>query len=493
MKRPGDEDIMTLHRYASDGRILPRMSLRNRIAFYYTITTALLMAVVFAAILFSIDRIVYLHFDQDLRHEVSEILQEVRLNGKLFSGFEGICELESSDEKSPGIQSSIVRLSVESGFIQLVDPSGQVVSKSINLDRNVLAFNSTYSGVRYFNSTVGRVPVRQVQVPLINKTGTVEAWLIVAIPTRNVMLVLVELKNIMLISFPVIILLLFILTRAIAGRSIRPVDDVIAIAETMTQASLDQRISLPRKHDELYRLSFTINALLDQLQDAFQREKHFTSDASHELRTPLAVVKGTLDVLIRKPRPVEHYEEKIRYCLDELNRMARLIDQLLILARYDQESIKPKTAPIEISSVVESVIARMEQMAGEKQISFVRGNFDPGMVSADLAMLEMIFENIFTNAIKFSHAGSSIEIEVARRTALMVCTITDHGVGIPEEKLQHVFDRFYRVDESRGSSTGGFGLGLSIVRKLADLQQIGVSVTSRENEGTAFRLVFQVA
>jgi heavy metal sensor kinase len=368
-----------------------------------------------------------------------------------------------------------------------------VVSKSINLDRNVLAFTSTYSGVRYFNSTVGRVPVRQVQVPLINKTGTVEAWLIVAIPTRNVMLVLVELKNIMLISFPVIILLLFILTRAIAGRSIRPVDDVIAIAETMTQASLDQRISLPRKHDELYRLSFTINALLDQLQDAFQREKHFTSDASHELRTPLAVVKGTLDVLIRKPRPVEHYEEKIRYCLDELNRMARLIDQLLILARYDQESIKPKTAPIEISSVVESVIARMEQMAGEKQISFVRGNFDPGMVSADLAMLEMIFENIFTNAIKFSHAGSSIEIEVARRTALMVCTITDHGVGIPEEKLQHVFDRFYRVDESRGSSTGGFGLGLSIVRKLADLQQIGVSVTSRENEGTAFRLVFQVA
>jgi signal transduction histidine kinase len=258
----------------------------------------------------------------------------------------------------------------------------------------------------------------------------------------------------------------------------------------MSQANLDQRIPLPRNRDELYRLSATINALLDRLQDAFQREKQFTADASHELKTPLSVVKGTLDVLVRKPRDSAHYEERIRYCLDELNRMARLIDQLLMLARYENDMMNPNIAKMEITAALQSVVSRLEPMAVEKLISIRMTNSPAGTVAADQAMLEMMLENILSNAIKYSPPGSSIEIGTAIRTGSLVCTITDHGVGIPEEKLQNVFDRFYRVDESRSSSTGGFGLGLSIVRKLADLQHIGISVSSRENGGTTFELTF---
>jgi len=489
MKPP--EKSFAVSSYLPSGNIFPPMSLRNRIAFYYTFTTALLMAAVFAAILFSIDRIVYLHFDQELRHEASEALQNARLKGKLFSELEKLCELDSTEVKLNGNQVPVERISTDSGFIQIFDRKGRVVGKSLNLENHTLEFNPAYSGVRFFDSTVGPEPVREVQVPLVDKKGEVAAWMVVAIPTGNILRIFFDLKSVMLFSFPVIILFQFVMSRAIAGKSIRPIEEVIATAETLTQENFGQRIPLPRQHDELYRLSVTINALLDRLQEAFEREKHFTADASHELRTPLAVVKGTLDVLIRKPRAVEHYEEKIRYCLDELHRMSRLIDQLLILARYEQGTVKLHIAPLEFAPALESVISRMEPLAGEKGIVFVREKRDEGMVSADPAMLDMILENIMSNAIKFSPAGSSIEIDVARQSGLLVCTIADHGPGIPEDKLQRVFDRFYRVDESRSSGTGGFGLGLSIVRKLSDIQHIGVSVSSREEEGSTFRLVFQ--
>lgn len=478
-------------RHLFSGSLLPPMSLRNRIAFYYTVTTAILMALVFAAILFSIDRIIYLHFDQDLRHEAAETLQEARLNGRLFFEQDGFNVRERDLENSDGNQTSIDTLHTDSGFVQLVDRKGRIVSKSINLISHTLAFNSAYSGVRYFNSLVGTAPVRAIQVPLIGKNSVLEGWLVVAVPTSNIISIFLDLRNVMLASFPVIILFQFVLTRAIAGRSIRPVEEIIIAAEKMSQENFSDRIPLPRKHDELYRLSQTINALLDRLQEAFQREKNFTSDASHELRTPLSVVKGTLDVLVRKHRAVEQYEEKIRYCLEELNRMARLIDQLLVMARCDQESAKPKIEPTELSSVIKAVLSRLAPLAESRQISFACVNLPEAMVAADPAMLEMILENIVTNAVKFSRPASFVEVALTRSSDMVLCTITDHGIGIPEDKLPQVFERFYRVDESRSSGTGGSGIGLSIVRKLADLQNIGISVSSLEHEGTSFRLAFR--
>jgi heavy metal sensor kinase len=477
-------------RHESGWKSLPSMSLRNRIAFYYTVATAFLMAVVFAAILLLVDRIVYMHFDEELRHEVAETFEDAHVKGQAFSGFDSFRGIGGTDDEKGEHKGQGKKKELDSEFIQLVDSSGRVVTKSANLSHNILTFNPAYSGVRYFNSVAGDAQVRQVQVPLVNSKGITEAYLIVAIPMKSAMLVLLDLQNIMMVSFPAIILILFILTRAIAGRSIRPVEEVIATAQTVTQSNLDQRIPLPHNHDELYRLSATINALFDRMQDAFQREKQFTADASHELKTPLSAVKGTLEVLVRKPRETAHYEERIRYCLDELNRMARLIDQLLMLARYENEAMNPNIAKIDIAEYLQSVISRLEPLSVEKLISIKLENAPSGVVAADPAMLEMMIGNILSNAIKYSPAGSSIEIGTARRSGLLVCSITDHGVGIPEEKLQNVFDRFYRVDESRSSSTGGFGLGLSIVRKLADLQHIGISVSSRENAGTTFELTF---
>jgi len=241
----------------------------------------------------------------------------------------------------------------------------------------------------------------------------------------------------------------------------------------------------------LHRLSATINALLDRLQDAFLREQQFTADASHELNTPLSVVKGTLEVLIRKPRLQEHYEARIQFCLTELRRMSKLIDKLLVLALYEGDKISPNIETFALQQLLEDVSARKRPVALEKNIAINLDCSDEVKVAADPVMLEMIVENILSNAIKYSSASSTITISVVQNGSDVVCSIADQGIGIPEKNMLKIFDRFYRVDESRNSKTGGVGVGLSIVKKLADLQQITVDVQSRPNFGSTFILTFQ--
>ena len=468
------------------------MSLRNRIALYYTIATAFLIALVFAILYFMVESIVYKQFDEEVNNEVAEVFADAHVTSHDFTSFARFKNFIDDKE----INFSAVKhdqkeaAKVDTEFIQLVNHKGEVVNKSNNLARNVLIFKPGETKTIYFNSTINNSTIRQGQLPLFNSDGIIKGYLIVAVPMKKAIIVLHDLENVFLFSFPAIILTLFVLTRLIAGKSIRPIEKVIATAEKMTQTNLSQRIGLPYHHDELYRLASTINALLDRMQDAFQREKQFTADASHELKTPLAVVKGTLEVLVRKPREKEHYETKIQFCLTELNRMAQLIDQLLMLARYESSKIKQHREKVSLHLAIESVTGRLHPIALEKGIDVeVRSN-EKSPVIADPAMLEVILENILSNAIKYSPAGSGITITVEQKEKNIMCNITDQGIGIPEEKLHAVFERFYRVDESRNSETGGFGLGLSIVKRLADLQKIQVSVISEKTLGTTISLIF---
>ena len=470
------------------------VSLRNRIAFYYTIATAFLIAIVFTTIYFMVENVVYKQFDDEIKREISEILAYSNISIHNFQGFANIKDIDDAhnDNDHDNKSTKKKKLPVDTDFIQLVNRTGEVMNKSASLSWCVLAFNPNQSGTSYFNSDFGGTLVRQAQVPLVNQKGITEGYLIVATPLKNALIVLHDLREIFLFSFPVIILTLFVLTRSIAGKSIRPIEKVIATAEKMSQENLDQRIPLPYHHDELYRLSTTMNALLDRLEDAFLREKNFTADASHELKTPIAVLKGTLEVLIRKPREREYYETRIQFCLTELNRMSRMIDQLLLLARYESSKMNPHIETIVLSRHLENVIERVRPSALAKSISITVDHAEQALVAADPGMLDMILENILSNAVKYSPSRSLIAIVVERTTNAIVCRICDQGIGIPEEKLHAVFDRFYRVDESRNSSTGGLGLGLSIVKKLADLQQIKISIESKEKCGTSFSLTFPV-
>jgi len=375
-------------------------------------------------------------------------------------------------------------------FIQFTGLDGTPIRKSANLGQNALVINTGEKHVTFINTSVGGLDVRQIQRPLQSRSGETHGWLIVARPVTDAIVVLGDLHRVLLLSFPAILITLFALTRSIAARSIKPVKEVIDTAEGITKKNLDQRIRLPENRDELYRLSATINALLDRLQDAFNRETQFTADASHELKTPLAAVKGTLEVLIRKPRTQEHYEDRIGLCLNELNRMAQLIEQLLLLARHEKSTMTPKLEPLELNISINEVVKRLKALAEPKGITLDFSKQAAGIVEADPEMLGMIIENVLSNAVKYSPTGSTVTVDTGISPNATRRTITDQGMGIPEQQLHSIFERFYRMGESRSASSGGSGLGLAIVKKLADLQGILISVESHPGDGTSFTLRF---
>ena len=237
-------------------------------------------------------------------------------------------------------------------------------------------------------------------------------------------------------------------------------------------------------------LVLTINDLLRRIENTIEREKRFTSDASHQLRTPLAVMKGTLEVLIRKPREPEMYVEKIRYCVSEIDRMNRLVDQLLLLARFESQKEVLEYRRFDLVETIDTVLQRLETSIRAKELAIrfeVEQNY---WVSSDFYMLDIIFENLLSNAVKYSPPRSIVSIQLEQNGKDIACVIEDHGVGMRPEETARVFDRFYRSDALEHPEIKGNGLGLSIVKRMCDLLKIEIRIESEPDRGARVRLLF---
>ncbi len=456
------------------------LSFRNRIAFNYIAVTALLIAVLFILIYLVIFQTVYDHLDTDLDAELQEVYSSIVVLDNTIV----YANPNEWSEKEHGL------IEVNPTFVAIVDSFGNVMRKTPNLRDVSLTFSDLKRGKKNFDTLLSGAPIRQMQTPIQNPTGKTLAYLIIAIPLQESIIVLKNLRQTLLVGYPIVLLVLFFLSRFIAGRSIAPIGAVIATAERITNENLEERITLPQNKDEIFTLTQTINNLLDRLRDVVMREKQFTADASHELRTPLAVMKGTLEVLVRKPREPEQYVEKIRDVVYEVDRMSQLVDHLLELARYESGSITPMVTNFELNTVITDCLRRLTPTADEKNISFHFTPENQYFVKADFTMTAIIIENILSNAVKYSPEGQSVSIAVEIRSGAVTCSIKDNGIGISDEQIAKIFDRFYRVDESRASNIQGKGIGLAIVKRLIDLQHCTLSVLSTPAAGTTFTISF---
>ncbi len=457
------------------------LNLRNRIAFTYIAVTALLIAALFSLIYFVIFNTVYNHLDDDLDAETQEVYASIVVldNTIIFANPNEWAEREHG------------QIEVNPTFIEIVDTAGNIIKRTPNLRQGSLYFNpKKKSSKSYYDTLLSGAPIRQLQVPIQNPTGKILAHLIIAIPLQESAIVLKNLRQTLLIGYPIVLIVLFLISRFIAGRSIAPINAVISTAEKITKENLNERIALPQNKDEIYTLSQTVNDLLDRLKDVVLREKQFTADASHELRTPLSVIKGTLEVLIRKPREREQYVEKIHSVLSEVDRMSLLVDQLLEFARFESGKTKPTIVEVDLNTLIEDSFQRLHYTSSEKNIVLRMLAADKYFVKADVSMTNIILENIISNAIKYSFEDQSVEVTINNVAGKTSCSISDHGSGIPEDQIGKIFDRFYRVDESRTSQIAGKGIGLAIVKRLAEIQHLEISVQSTPAVGTTFTIIF---
>jgi signal transduction histidine kinase len=371
-------------------------------------------------------------------------------------------------------------------FVQLVDIKGSTVDKSPNLKEATLTFDPAHKGNIQGQYTLNNRRIRQTQVA-VTLEGRSYGYIITAVSSENAEQLIASLRNHFFWSFPIILLILFLVTRFLADRSIQPIKQIISTSNTITSQNLDARIPLPDHKDELHELTTAINALLGRIHKSIDREKQFTSDAAHELKTPLAVLKGTLEVLVRKPRTTEEYHEKIQDSIKEIDRLNDITEQLLILARIEHDH-GMEVKSIELNDFVADISTRFHQQLQTKSIHLHHTPSEKINIKTNTKLLQMVIENLLSNAIKYSENGKNIYVTTGTQHGKTYFKIQDEGFGIATEEIQKIFNPFYRAHALTQKGIKGTGLGLSIVQKACDQLGLSIDIQSRIGEGTVVRL-----
>ena len=456
-------------------------SFKNRIAFNYIVSGSILIAIVFLFIYSIVKFSVNKHVNEEIQEELYKHLDDVSTDSN-------DTYLIQVDQWRAREHNSI---SVNPVFVEFYDNNKQLIDKSPNLKNSNVELLENSKNNKFSDTKLNGIPIRQIQTPIINKEKVV-GYLVVAMSLEDFEIVQI-LKNILLISYPLILILLFLIARFFAGKSIKPVSTIIDTSSQITKDNLKTRIPLPVNKDELYVLSQNINNLLDRVENAIEREKQFTSDASHELRTPLAVIKGTMEVLIRKPRDQKEYEEKINFCITEVDRLNHMVDQLLLLARFENQKQNIKNETIYLNAIILDNLTRFSSKIENKKLKVNTEFSEDFYIQSDNYLVSIVISNLISNAIKYSNKNGEININLVNNNNQISFSIADKGIGISPVDIDKIFNSFYRSDVTNHAEIKGTGLGLSIVKRLCDLLKLEIAVESKLNQGTKFVLNFPLA
>lgn len=319
---------------------------------------------------------------------------------------------------------------------------------------------------------------------LAGSDGSAAAWLQVIQPLAPVQEALEGLSRQMLIGFPLAVLLAAAGGLFLARRALAPVDRMTSTAAALSASDLTRRISYRGPPDELGRLATTFDAMLDRLAAAFARERRFTADAAHELRTPLTALKGRIEVALSRPRPAEEHAATLRALADDVDRLARLSNDLLLLARLDDGELRPEHGLVRLADLLESVVESVRDLAEVRGLTLHCAPSPALTVAGDLSQLSRLFLNLLDNALKFTPADGVISVSLAADGAWAVVTVSDTGPGIAPEHLPLLGRRFYRGEGDRARGAGGSGLGLAIAGEIARAHGGALTLTSSLGQGT---------
>lgn len=294
-----------------------------------------------------------------------------------------------------------------------------------------------------------------------------------------------NLMKIAAIALPVFILLTAVGGYLLVRRAFRPLERISATAQAMGEAKdLSRRIGLPPGRDEFSRLAQTFDQLFARLERSFEAEKQFTADASHELRTPVSIIKGACEYGLKYDETPEERQETLEMIARQAEKMAQLIAQLLSMTRLDQGTEGARLEPVDLGALVEGLI-RERGYEEDKLILSVA----PGVkVQGDGALLSRLTENLVENALKYGKTGGHVWVTVKSQGNEGILEVRDDGIGIPKDQQEKIWQRFYQVDPSRSDESSGVGLGLSMVRQIAQLHGGTVTLDSVEGIGSVFAL-----
>ncbi|HLH44361.1 MAG TPA: ATP-binding protein [Bryobacteraceae bacterium] len=332
-------------------------------------------------------------------------------------------------------------------------------------------------------------PYRVLARPYSSELGRLV--LLVAAPLEGSRQVLRTFAAGLLWTIPALLALSALGGYGLSRRALKPVDQIAAAARSITVSNLSERLPVPRTADELQRLAETFNAMLARLESAVNEIQRFTADASHELRSPLSFVRTVAELARRNPQADARSRQAFQEIIEESGKAARLLEDMLTLARADSPAARPAFEPVDLAEVARSVFDRALSLANAHRhvLTFSLDGGSAALVYGDFPTLQRLLWILLENAVKYTPSPGAIRLSLSATQTQAQVTVQDNGIGIAAADLPHIFKRFYRADPSRGQVEGS-GLGLAIAKWIADIHQARLSVESSENRGALFRIVF---
>ena len=380
-------------------------------------------------------------------------------------------------------------------FYRIYDGSGNVGSRSKNISASQFplsqpAYADALEGKNSYETfTVGgQQPIRVITMPILLE-GKLINLVQVGTSLEAVQETLRNLKIFLFTAVPSVLILAALFARFMARRALKPISRIIDTAREIGQGQeLSKRIPVLKIKDELGQLALTFNEMMNRLENSFAQMRQFSSDASHELRTPLTVLKGQNELILSKQRKPEEYQEVISSNLEEINYMSKVLEDLFVLSKSDENQVNLDYKPVDLRALVEEVCKHAEILAEEKNIKIIIAFLEPIEIKGDEVRLRQMVWNVLQNGIKYTQQGGELKISLQNEGDFALLTIQDTGIGIPEEDLPLIFNRFYRVDKARTRDEGGSGLGLSICRQIAEAHKGKIEVESKLGIGTRFKI-----
>ncbi len=468
-------------------------SIRFRITLWFVFILTIILA--------TFSGFIYYRQSQDIEEDS---VKRIQAEFARILGYFGSPEWQNSNIDLSAVPDDTSPLQVGDMLI-IVDRSGQIVQTlgikpSNKLVSDLIATASEQHNLNIYEQTIsitdsnGKTSDADYLfiVSFVFRGDMPVGALIIGSPT-NLSAQLQGLRISLLLGSLVMLLIAFTGGLWLADRAMRPVKTIVHAAQNISESDLNRRINL-RGRDELAELASTFDNMLSRLQVAFDRQRRFVADASHELRTPLTITNLEIDQALSKNRSSTDYQRALRTINIENERMTRMVNDLMTLARMDSGQAILQFEALDLSDVALEAVERMTTLAERQQITLETTELPELIVKGDRQYLIQMISNLIENAIKYSGSGKTVRVETSSDPkGYASLRVTDTGPGIPPEHLPHLFDRFYRVDQARtqdddSSAPTGSGLGLSIVAWTVEAHGGKINVESQVNSGTTFEV-----
>ena len=327
----------------------------------------------------------------------------------------------------------------------------------------------------------------QLTMPIVDPvTNETTGAIIISYSTKNIQLTSKAVTRKVIFAVCAIVLVILLISFVYSIFLTKPLSKLTDSINEISKGNMAVELDM-HGYSELHKITDSFNQMIEVIQNQESSRQEFVSNVSHELKTPLASMKVLSDSLLsQEGMPEEIYREFLGDITTEIERMTQIINDLLSMVKLDQNTANIIISNISINDLIEQLLKRLRPIAGKRNIELIFESFRPVMADVDEVKLSMALNNLIENAIKYNYDDGWVKVTLNADHKFFYVTVQDSGVGIPEDSLDSVFERFFRVDKARSRATGGTGLGLAITRSVILLHRGSIKVYSKEKEGTTF-------